>query len=603
MSYTYPEALSALESIANDYLRLLRPNTYAPAALVCDATASTASVTWDAYGVRITMPVRAATSVMTQSEFEDWTAYMLHELGHPTHTDKAAWIASVHAGVSRMVNALEDVRMEKALIASGIVPNAKAVLSRLISCKVVEARSKNWKPNARREFGWTICVLGRAANGYALDASDLAWIKSEIKPGSTVETVMAWALPALAACGSTNDCVELAVRINAALAAPQQTDEQDEDGTSGQDRDSYSDDQDRDNYSTDGEGEAAEGEGEGEAAEGKGEGETPQEAPQGQQKGNEGDSEAGKGGKGHGDGTTDSDETPVSDNDQVERELSPQSDETIAPQDAFAEKAVLDILRDKCMTSEPKDNTTLHPRKMGAKSVALRDAAAQASRQRALLARALRANETDEREGGRKAGRLDRGALSRAVAGAPNVFARRDISEGYDTDVCVLLDASGSMGGEGMRSALEVGLIIAQAAGSVGASCTTEIFNSQGYRRAGGLASRRVPNVADYGVLVDAAQGGTPLSSHMARMAVAQAKRAGHKRRVVFVVTDGGCDYGPRTVKRMAAYLEQSLGTVMAHVSIGSALQGSFKAEVMVPYGKPLAEVGLEHFTKVLQAL
>ena len=29
-----------------------------------------------------------------------------------------------------------------------------------------------------------------------------------------------------------------------------------------------------------------------------------------------------------------------------------------------------------------------------------------------------------------------------------------------------------------MRAALEMGLIIAQAAGSVGAACTTEIFNS-----------------------------------------------------------------------------------------------------------------------------
>ena len=108
-----------------------------------------------------------------------------------------------------------------------------------------------------------------------------------------------------------------------------------------------------------------------------------------------------------------------------------------------------------------------------------------------------------------------------------------------------------------------------------------------------------MPNVADYGVLIDAAGGGTPLSAHMARMAVSQAKRAGHKRRVVFVVTDGGCDWGPKTVKRMAGYLEQSLGTVMAHVSIGAPLRGSFKAEVMVPYGTPLAEVGLEHFTKV----
>jgi hypothetical protein len=89
----------------------------------------------------------------------------------------------------------------------------------------------------------------------------------------------------------------------------------------------------------------------------------------------------------------------------------------------------------------------------------------------------------------------------------------------------------------------------------------------------------------------------------MARAAVNQAKRCAHKRRVLFVVTDGACDYGPQTVKRMATYLEQACGTVMAHVSIGTPLQGSFRAEVMVPYGTSLAKVGLEHFVKVLQAL
>jgi hypothetical protein len=99
---------------------------------------------------------------------------MLHELGHPTHTDKNEWLNANRLGVARMVNALEDVRMEKALIASRIVPNAKAVLSRLVGRKVVEAKTTGgWKPNSRREFGWTICVLGRVANGYAIDAADV----------------------------------------------------------------------------------------------------------------------------------------------------------------------------------------------------------------------------------------------------------------------------------------------------------------------------------------------------------------------------------------------------------------------------------------------
>jgi Mg-chelatase subunit ChlD len=269
-----------------------------------------------------------------------------------------------------------------------------------------------------------------------------------------------------------------------------------------------------------------------------------------------------------------------------------------------AEKSVIDILRNGVMKDQPKreenrDGTA----RLGVRAQTLRDAASRASKQRALLARALRANETDDREGGRKAGRLDNRALTRAMAGATNVFAKREIQEGFDTDVCVLLDASGSMAGNNMHAALEVGLVVAQAAGSVGAACTTEVFNSQGYVRAGALASRRLPNPADYGALVNGANGGTPLSAHMARVAVNQAKRAPHKRRVVFVITDGQCDYGPATLKRMATYLEQSCGVVLAHVSIGTPVSGCFRAEVCVPHGVPLAKVGLDHFVKVIQAI
>ena len=297
----------------------------------------------------------------------------------------------------------------------------------------------------------------------------------------------------------------------------------------------------------------------------------------------------------------------LSEDDLDEQSLAPEGESlTGNDRDKFAEKAVIDILRSDFMNSKAKNDSDPlrdNDRKLGLNAIRMREAAALASKQRALLARALRANETEDREGGRRAGRLDRGALSRAMAGSPNVFARREISEGYDTDVCVLLDASGSMSGYSMGVALDTGLVIAQAAGSVGAACTTEVFNSSGYTRAGGLATKRVPSPADFSKLTNSATGGTPLSAHMARMATSQAKRAAHKRRVMFVVTDGQCDYGMHTVKRMANYLEQYYGTILAHVSIGSKLTGAFRAEVQVPAGQPFASVGLEHFTKILRAL
>ena len=618
MSYTYPEALTALESVANDFIKVLRPREIARVLLVCDSAAQTASVTWDAYNIKVNMPVRPAASRMTQAEFENWVSYLLHELGHPAHTDMVAWQAACRDGVARMVNALEDVRMEKALIVSGIVPNAKSVLSRLLSRKIVEARSNGWKPNARREFGWTICVLGRAANGYAFDGSDLAWIDAQIKAGGTVHAVLAWALPDLAACKSTADCTALAKRIMAALAAPQvdgpggfpgEQGEQGEQGESEQ-GESESGAQPRE-----GEGEEGpqEGQGEGEGEEGEeGEGEQDErtdgppsetESPSGETGGSEGE-EGGKGGKGQGDGTFDADEKPVkNDKDLTERELAPDdsADENLTGAEAVNERVVINILRSGIIGMKPKDQG--HSRN-GPNAERLKSAAARASKQRALLARALRANDTDEREGGKRTGRLNRSALARVAAGSSTIFERRDVCEGFDTDVHVLLDASGSMGDAGkMSAALEVGLIVTQAAASVGASCTTEVFNSIGYIRAGALAGKRTPNPADFGVLVNQADGGTPLSPHMARAAVAQAARAPGKRRVLFLVTDGGCDYGQETVKRMARHLEKTCGTVIAHVSIFTALRGSFKAEVRVAPGQAIADVGLDHFVRVLQAL
>ena len=54
MSYTYPEALAALEAIANDYIKILRPNVHTPVFIVTDLQAKTASVVWDTFSVRIT---------------------------------------------------------------------------------------------------------------------------------------------------------------------------------------------------------------------------------------------------------------------------------------------------------------------------------------------------------------------------------------------------------------------------------------------------------------------------------------------------------------------------------------------------------------------
>src|SRR5262245_44376732 len=97
--YTYPEAMNALQSIASDYVKLLMPNKYYQVYVAVSSTAQTASVTWDAISIRIELPARPATVRMTQEEFEDLTSYALHEMGHPTHTNKLDWEQACKAGL------------------------------------------------------------------------------------------------------------------------------------------------------------------------------------------------------------------------------------------------------------------------------------------------------------------------------------------------------------------------------------------------------------------------------------------------------------------------------------------------------------------------
>ena len=95
--YTYPQALDAMQKIAQD---LLGPR-YA-VTVIPDATTGTASVTWDDFynpvKVTIRMPVLPAKHRMTQAEFDDYAGLVLHEVGHPKYTDKATWEAAVRQG-------------------------------------------------------------------------------------------------------------------------------------------------------------------------------------------------------------------------------------------------------------------------------------------------------------------------------------------------------------------------------------------------------------------------------------------------------------------------------------------------------------------------
>jgi Mg-chelatase subunit ChlD len=609
--YTYPQALDAMQKIANDLFKAAG-SSY-KAAVIADPVTGTASVQWEQSGREavIRMPVLPAHHRMTQPEFDDYAGFIFHEVGHPLFTDKNVWERSIVLGQSRLLNALEDVRIEKALISAKIAANGKAALEGLVRSLDYKATGDKFDANDPRNIGFILGFLGRSQNGYDIEASRLT---KKIRAGSPVAKVLEWALPELAKCTSTQDCLDLALKVIKAL--PKKDPKQDKPKGEQKTNPGKQPKQDQPKGPAGGQGEGEPQDGEGEQGEGEqaGEGEGDKgDKGKGAQKGEgaEGDKPEGEALKG-GQGAGEQPEEGLSDKDVREVNLRPESDKELSNKGGFKNPALVEAGVIAAIREANKQGSLTPPKASSCRNTyevnEVARKAAQCSRQRALLARALRKNEQDNYEGGLKHGRLDRRAYSRVAAGSTNVFGRRDLTEGYETDVVILVDGSGSMILGNIQAAAPMSLVIAQAAAQVGVSCSTYVFGTtvNGYtmRNFHGLvevnAGRTKPSADKFAEMIELAGGGTPLSASMLAVAQRQIDRAPVKRRILFVVSDGMCSQGAMVLKSTATFIEKAMGTETVNLSIGEPLQGCFENEVYVNPNADIASVGLETVVRKL---
>lgn len=546
--YTYPEALDALQKVAKD-LFAAAGKLDAVVQLV-PTTDHTASVYWSHFSgvlsATINMPVRPAATRMTEAEFDRWVAYMLHEVGHPLHTSRQTWDEAVRTGRQALLNSLEDVRIEKALIDSGIARNGKRSLERLLDQIASETTAGGFDPNDPTEIGWTFAALGRLANGYEIDLSDM---QNKLDPKGPVAKVLAWGLPALGQCGSTQDCLDLADRIVDALPRNKPSKRS-----------------------------ANSGEGEGEGK------------PQ-QQAGQQDQLEQADG------QNSSSSPKKLSPRDVKQVDLRPKGDDDLPTgEQANIERRLIDILRD------PAQRTGIMP-------LAERDADADAmasattevqkhGRLKTLVAKALKAEDHDEYEGGRSHGRLDRRAFGKAAAGSVQVFGKRTITQGYETDVEVLIDGSSSMIlARRIHKATTLSMLIAQACSQVGVNCSVRLFTDYGLYAV--KDGRKRPKTEVFASLPGSPCGGTPLSVNIIKAARLQAARASGKRRVLFAITDGGCDNGAAMVRAAVRWCVDALDTEMVNLHIGTMRPGTFPNEVAVD--GDVASAGMEQMLRILE--
>ena len=102
--------------------------------------------------------------------FNDLVGYALHEIGHGWFTDNDAWDEAVKTHgkeLHRLINGLEDPRIERAVITCGYAPNAQNLFESLVN-NILNDGGYDIKPDDIVNIGFICAIEGRRLNGYPI---------------------------------------------------------------------------------------------------------------------------------------------------------------------------------------------------------------------------------------------------------------------------------------------------------------------------------------------------------------------------------------------------------------------------------------------------
>jgi Mg-chelatase subunit ChlD len=600
--------------------------------------------------VTIYLPALPAASRLTRAEVNRWISYFIHELCHAFFTSEAAWDAAVREGLHILVNAMEDPRIETVFNRMAIAANSTALLTSLMTWCVGNL-PVDYDPNDMRSFPWLLAMAGRVELcGYDLPEARAHLAKMKPALAAFVAVIMG----KLRAANDTNDVLIIARWIKAELAAkapPKKTNPGEgamvnpgkappkgetgeaETGEAAWDAETVEgepgegDRVERDPDAGEGEGDEP-GEGEGDKGDEPGEGEG-----EGEGEGDKGEGDKGEGatdaGEGEGDNSTaergntsgeaprgegegDIAEPPVDPLAGMEPvDLNPVSDklretakDEIRNGTAFAEATTIGGIREaqKDAGKELPAGTTGGA--MAASEITrLKQAALSCGKLRQHVARVLKSEENETWSRSRPSGRLDRFAYVRIAAGVTeNVFMRRHIAGGYETEIIIVIDGSSSMAGRPAWASAVFAYVVAQAAQQVGVNVEVLRFVGQGRFESvkAVKASITKPIVArSFAAAGHGTGGSTPLARSIIRAAARLAIRAPGKRKMVFCVTDGDDDSGEAAVRRACQYAtSRDVETVALCIDM-PAMKAGFAYAVECS-SKNIAEAGLGALVRVL---
>lgn len=116
---------------------------------------------------KVIFPNIDETKHVSHDVFNNLIGYALHELGHAWYTENAPWDRSrrVYGDyIGKLINGLEDPRIEQCVINSGHAPNAK-VLFETLTTSILE-RDGYVEADDKRNIPFLLAIEGRRLNGY-----------------------------------------------------------------------------------------------------------------------------------------------------------------------------------------------------------------------------------------------------------------------------------------------------------------------------------------------------------------------------------------------------------------------------------------------------
>ena len=223
-SVLVPDALVAMESNLKAICAMFGMKVKSLRCTI-DANSGTASIVHYDHGeglvATVNFPALKSTQRLAKQELDRWTGYFIHEICHGIYTDANEWAKACREGLSALVNGMEDVRIERRMIASAKVDNAKERLVELldfVANREPPKGAKEYDPNDLKSLPWTLAIVGRVKLArYPIAAGQEAYAKLN----SSMRRLVDRALAKLDKAQNTGDVLAIARDIQASLAAGQ----------------------------------------------------------------------------------------------------------------------------------------------------------------------------------------------------------------------------------------------------------------------------------------------------------------------------------------------------------------------------------------------